>query len=136
VVAILTTCFEDYCLQQAACFLQWACLVYSLTQELQVVNSSETSLEFYQAAWRHIPEDSTLHNQHYGIHKSTCCNIRKLHSAHTVYLWVSNDSQNKQICCLNSIHQLVFVTETQFDFCEVGTKFLNVIYINFRHEVI
>lgn len=38
-------------------------------------------------------------------------------------------SQNKPvIISVNSITQLVFITEMWFVFCEVGSQFLNIIY--------
>jgi hypothetical protein len=47
---------------------------------------------------------------------------------HTVQSWVSYDFQNKKaIVFLNSINQLIFVTETRCFFFEVGTELLNFI---------
>jgi hypothetical protein len=36
-------------------------LLLPLTMKMEGVCSNETSVNFYQATWRHIPEDSTLH---------------------------------------------------------------------------
>jgi hypothetical protein len=37
--------------QLASCFLLVSCLAYSSTVKMEVVRSSETSLEFYWATW-------------------------------------------------------------------------------------
>jgi hypothetical protein len=41
---------------------QQACLAYSLILEMEVLRSSETSVNFYQTIWCNIPEDSNLLN--------------------------------------------------------------------------
>jgi hypothetical protein len=38
-----------------------ACLGYSLTLKMEVVQSSETSVNLYQATWCNIPKDNALH---------------------------------------------------------------------------
>jgi hypothetical protein len=37
-------------------------LVYSSALKMEVLCSSETSMDFSRSIWRHIPEDRTLHN--------------------------------------------------------------------------
>lgn len=52
------------------------------------------------------------------------CSNNTLHFVHTVYFQVFYDSQNKlEIISLNSINQLVFVTELHYVYCKVGTEF-------------
>jgi hypothetical protein len=69
------------------------CLVYSSTLKIEVICSSETSVDFQRTTWRYIPEDRTLHN-----HRSEDLNSDNvcLYSAHLTcsFLDIFNDERN------------------------------------------
>jgi hypothetical protein len=57
--------------QFTACFLLVSCLAYSSSPKMEVVDFSETSVNFYQITLRHVPKDSTL--QHGKCLKTASC---------------------------------------------------------------
>jgi len=44
--------------------------------------------------------------------------------SHTLYLWLSHDSQTSAVIFLNTINRMSFVSEVQCVFLKVGTEFL------------
>jgi hypothetical protein len=50
---------------------------------IQLLKTSETSVNFYQSTWRCKPEDGHLHTHHGKNHKSYFVNIIYNHLAHT-----------------------------------------------------
>jgi hypothetical protein len=56
--------------------------------------------------------------------------IKTVYSAYRVKLSVLYDTQNKHCFFPNCSKHLVFVTETQWVFSEVGTELLNIVLMN------
>jgi hypothetical protein len=54
----------------ATCFTLVSCLAYSWTLKMEVICSSETSVDIQWTTWRYIPEGSTL--QAYPIFHNIC----------------------------------------------------------------
>jgi hypothetical protein len=54
--------YHRYYKTRSACHLLVSCPAYFSTLKMEVICSSETSVDFQRTTRRYIPEDSTLHN--------------------------------------------------------------------------